>query len=294
MSPVRPEVAIPGDETATSAVVGESRAAARRKNRAERTEKEKTAAVASAVAEATRAGALSGAPGDTPVGGDNARFVLPLTTKSAASSKDPKHGTQFICCRCCSWPVRHGKNGKECQILGWGGPRIHKCPGLADYHHSEYADGTLVPAAVLACIVVMGGSALLPETNTIAKQKVMHDLLLADGATGSAADWRKWAMTQKFGAANPPTASTISSAAPAFVPSSWHPAVHDNGSEARSGAGEDDVKVVGVTGSDINEMMAHVCFTIDCLGCRCGSPTHTGPLTRTSAASRASTATATR
>ena len=39
-----------------------------------------------------------------------------------------------------------------------------------------------------------------------------------------------------------------------------YPAVHDNGSDAGSGA--DDVEVVGVTGSDLNEMMAHSCFTI--------------------------------
>ena len=150
MSTALPEVAIPGDETAAPAGGGESRNAARRKNRTERTEKEKAAAVASAIAEATRVGALSGASGGTPVGGDNDRFFLELKTKSAASGNDPKHGTQFICRRCCSWPVRHGKNGKECQIPGWGSPRIHKCPGLADYHHSKYADDTLVPAVVLA------------------------------------------------------------------------------------------------------------------------------------------------
>ena len=185
----------------------ESRSAVRRRAVKERTEKEKAAAVASAVAAATRAGALSGAPGGTPVGVADDRFVLLQTTKSAASGKDPKHGDKFICRRCCSWPVRHGKAGKEVQIPGWGGPRIHKCPGLADYHHAEYTENTLVPAAVLANMVVMGGSTLLPETNTCAKQKVAHDLLMADGVTRTAADWRKWAVTQKFGAANPPASN---------------------------------------------------------------------------------------
>ena len=166
-----PEETTPGDETAAPAGGGESRNAVRRRAVKERTEKEKAEAVASAVAIATRAGALSGAPGGTPVGGANARFVLEQTAKSAASGKDPKHGEKFTCRRCCSWPVRHGKAGKEVQIPGWGGPRIQKCPDLADYHHAEYTENALVPAAVLANMVVMGGSALLPETNTCAKRR---------------------------------------------------------------------------------------------------------------------------
>ena len=62
----------------------------------------------------------------------------------------------------------------------------------------------------------------------------------------------------------PPTAP-LPTPAPAFVPPSWHPAVHDNGSEAGSGADEDDVEVTGVTGDEINNLgWALVCTMVGC------------------------------
>ena len=75
-----------------------------------------------------------------PVAGGG-RFVVPATTKAAASGKDPRGDKNLLFCRkCSSWPCRLGKQGKA-----YNGP-IHVCPGTLDFHHGEYHDNTQISA----------------------------------------------------------------------------------------------------------------------------------------------------
>ena len=130
-------------------------------------------------------------------------------------------------------------------------------------NHSEYPENALVPAAVLANMVVMGGSTLLPETNTCAKQKVAHDLLMADGVTRTAADWRKWAVTQKFGSANPPASNTASGEVTGWLP----PLVAGETDGSEAGSGADDDEVGSTTCGEVANLdpdADHVCFTVGC------------------------------
>ena len=147
--------------------------------------KRTAAAVTSALAEQeARHGQLTGSPGGVPVVGGG-RFVVPATTKAAASGKDPRGDKNLLFCRkCSSWPCKLGKQGKP-----YNGA-IHVCPGTLDFHHDEYHDNTQISACTLANTCNIGGCLALPMTKTREKQQTAHDLLMTDGATRSYKEWK--------------------------------------------------------------------------------------------------------
>jgi hypothetical protein len=147
---------------------------------------------------------LSGNPGGVPAGGGtlggpgaagSARFECPSTTKAAASCKDPKgEGNLPFYRRCVSWPVVLGKQGKP-----FNG-QVRSCVGKKGFFHGAYPDDLkIIDTSVLANICQMGGCVLLPMTETVEKQKAAHDLLMANGATRTAEEWKTRSANQKFG-----------------------------------------------------------------------------------------------
>ena len=165
----------------------------------------KAALEAADAGEETRHGALSGSPGGAPVGGGTpagpgatgaTRFECPSTTKAAASGKDPK-GERGTCrsadaASAGSWPVVLGKQGKP-----FNG-QVQSCVGQKDFFHGSYPDDLKIDASVLANMRHMGGCVLLPMTETAEKQKSAHGLLMTDGATRTAKEWKTWGTNQKF------------------------------------------------------------------------------------------------